>query len=222
MEIRRPEVIMPGGKELTLEAERYLDLCSEMKLLSVACGTGEIECYLAEKYRCQVVGVDICKKFISAAQKKTKILGLSQLVQFRVGDGNALDFPDESFDVIFCSGDLCVFFDNGLAEFHRVLKPGGRAAIIDAIWKTKQVPKDIEQFWTEEGTAEIRTLNGNGEAFTSRGFKVVFSKAYHEPSWWEAYYDDRGSAPIWQKERANYRAHKDYIALGLFVIEKAL
>ena len=221
MEIRRPEVIMPGGKELTLEAKRYLDISPKIRLLSVACGTGEIECYLAEKYRCQVVGIDISEKFISTAQKKVEIFSLSQLAQFKVGDGNALDFPDESFDVIFCSGALCVFFDNGLAEFHRVLKTGGRAAIIDAIWKTKQVPKDIEQFWTEEGTAEIRSLNGNGEAFTSRGFRVIFSKAYHKPSWWEAYYDDRGNAPTWQKERANYRAHRDHIALGLFIIKKA-
>jgi ubiquinone/menaquinone biosynthesis C-methylase UbiE len=219
MEINRKEVLMPGGKELTSEVERYLNLCPEKRLLSVACGTGEIECNLAEKYGCQVVGIDITEKFISTAQKKTEIFGLNQLVQFKAGDGNALDFTDESFDVIFCSGALCVFFDNGLAEFHRVLKLGGRAAIIDVVWTIEQVPEDIEQFWTE-GVAKILTLDGNYRAFASRGFKVIFAQAYHKPSWWEAYFDDRGDAPIWQKERANYQAHKDYIALSLFVIEK--
>lgn len=50
--ISRSEVIMPGGIELTQIAEDQMDLSSDSKLLSVACGTGELELYLAEKYGC--------------------------------------------------------------------------------------------------------------------------------------------------------------------------
>lgn len=218
-QICRQEVIMPGGIELTLEAERHLDMNPDTKVLSVACGTGELECYLAENYGCAIVGIDITEGFIERARKKAAARGLGSLVQFKIGDGNCLEFGNGMFDVVFCSGALCEFYDNGLAEFHRVLRRGGRAAIIDVIWKSEQVPRDVEQCWTE-GTAKILTLDGNCRAFTSHGFKVLFSQAYHEPSWWEAYYDDRGNAPNWQQERANYRAHKDYIVLGLFVTEK--
>lgn len=210
---------MPGGIELTLEAEHHLNINPDTKLLSVACGTGELECYLAQKYGCTIIGIDINERFIARAQKKAATLGLDSLVQFRIGDGNSHEFGGEMFDIVFCSGALCEFFDNGLAEFHRVLKPGGRATIIDVIWKSGQVPIYVEQCWTE-GTAKILTLGGNCRAFASQGFKVLFSQAYDKPSWWEAYYDDRGNASNWQEERANYRAHKDYIALGLFVIEK--
>jgi len=218
-QICRQEVLMPGGIELTLEAERHLDIDKDAKILSVACGTGELECYLAEKYGCTIIGIDITESFIARARKKAAAKGLDSLIQFKIGDGNFIEFGKEMFDIVFCSGALCEFFDNGLAEFHRVLKRGGKAAIIDAVWKNGQVPRDIEQCWTE-GTAKILTLEGNRRAFKNYGFKVLFSQAYDKPSWWEAYYDDRGNAPQWQQERANYRAHKDYIALGLFVMEK--
>jgi hypothetical protein len=56
IKIRRPEVIMPGGIELTLEAERFLDVQRDTRMLSVGCGTGELELYLAEKYGCTVEG----------------------------------------------------------------------------------------------------------------------------------------------------------------------
>ena len=59
MEISREEVIMPGGVELTKEAEQHMGLGPPTTLLSVACGTGELELYLAEKYKCNVVGIDL-------------------------------------------------------------------------------------------------------------------------------------------------------------------
>ncbi|NIM92228.1 MAG: methyltransferase domain-containing protein [Anaerolineales bacterium] len=219
-EASRKEVIMPGGIELTKEAERHVNLRANTRMLSVACGTGELELYLAEKYKCYIVGVDTSDDFIRSAREKTAARRLGDLVTFEVGDGNALTFGDASFDVVFCSGALCAFFDNGLREFHRVLKPGGRAVVIDVIWRREDVPEEIERCWTG-GTACVLTLNGNEQAFATHQFHTLFAREYHEPSWWEAYYEDRGNASHWQEERQNYRAHQDYIGLGLFVIEKA-
>lgn len=219
IKIRRPEVIMPGGIELTLEAERHLDMHPDTKLLSVACGTGELELYLAEKYGCAIEAIDVGQWAIARAREKAASRRLEHLVQFEIGDGNSLKFGAATFDVVFCSGALSAFYHNGLRQFHRVLVPGGRAAIVDVIWRVERVPSSIQQAWTE-GTAVILTLGGNHQALEQQGFRVLFSKAYHEPLWWEAYYDDRGEAPHWQQERANYRAHQDYIGLGVFILEK--
>lgn len=218
-EISRKEVLMPGGIELTQEAEQYLSLQSNAKMLSVACGTGELELYLATKYGCKIIGIDIGEWAITRAKKKSTERGLEHLAEFEIGDGNALKFEASTFDVVFCSGAICEIFNNGLKEFHRVLKPKGRAVIIEVIWRREDVPKEIEHCWTG-GTAHVLTMNGNQKAFTECGFRTLFARDHHEPSWWEAYYEDRGNGAHWQEEKKNYQKHQDYLGLGLFVLEK--
>ena len=210
---------MPGGIELTKAAENYMALTLDSKFLSVACGTGELELYLAEKYGWHITGIDSGQGFIERAQKKSIDRGLQKLVSFKIGDGNDLNFQSDSFDIVYCSGALCAFFYNGLKEFNRVLKSKGKAVIIDVVWRKEKIPKEVDECWAGS-SAHIFTLDGNLRAFTGFGFRTIFSKEYHEPAWWDAYYEDMGNANHWQEERKNYQAHQDYIGLGLFVIEK--
>lgn len=210
---------MPGGIELTREAEAHVGLGPSTTMLSVACGTGELELYLAGKYGCRVVGIDLGEGFIRTARRKTAARQLTRFAAFAVADGSALPFGDGSFDAIFCSGALCAFFDRGIREFHRVLEPGGKAIVTDVIWRTEAVPDQVRERWMDEST-DIRTLAGNCAAFVSRGFRVLYSQAYHEPSWWSAYYDDRGTAAHWTEEYKRYRLDQRYLGLGLFALEK--
>ena len=54
-------------------------------------------------------------------------------VDFRQGNVSAMRFPDSRFDFILCRAAFKNFSQpaEALAEMHRVLKPGGRALIID-------------------------------------------------------------------------------------------
>lgn len=219
LELQRAEVIMPGGIPLTLEAERHLEITPETWLLSVACGTGEIECYLALKYGCQVLGVDVRKDHVARAQEKARARGLGHLVQLAIGDGNALQVGAGTFDLVYCSGAFSDYLGNGLAEFYRVLKPGGRAVVIDIIFRSDHVPPHVEEYWSV-GATKVTTLAGRCRDFAGHGFGTLFAQGYHQPSWWEAYYEDREPTPGWQAERARYRVHKDYVGVGLFVMEK--
>jgi ubiquinone/menaquinone biosynthesis C-methylase UbiE len=211
---------MPGGIEMTFEAENYLSILPGDEWLSVACGTGELELYLADKYGCAITGIDIGEWAIAKARDKTAARDLGRLARFEIGDGNSLRFGAAAFDGVFCSGALCAFYEAGLTEFRRVLKPAGVAVVLDVVWRREPVPLDVAQRWAG-GTAEIHTLDGNVRAFQGRGFGVLYARAYHEPSWWAAYYDDRGDASHWQEERNNYLADQAYVGVGLFVLEKA-
>ena len=217
--IDRREVIMPGGIEMTLEAERHVDIRAHAEWLSVACGSGELELYLAQKHGCAITGIDIGEWAITRSREKTVSRGLANLARFEVGDGSALQFAAGTFDGLYCSGALCAFYNQGLQEFYRVLKPAGKAVILDVIWWHEPVPEEIVQRWAGR-EAEILTLGGNARAFEERGFRVLLAKGYHEAAWWEAYYRDRGDALHWRQERDNYRIDWDYLGVGLFILEK--
>lgn len=210
---------MPGGIELTQEAEPYLALGPTTALLSVACGTGELELYLAAKYACPITGIDLDERFVQAAREKATSRELDHLVSFEIGDGNELDFENDTFDVVWCSGALCAFYHNGLREFHRVLKPRGTCTITDVVWRHEGVPSEVAARWTDS-TAHIMTLDGNCAAFERQGFRILFAQGYHQPAWWEAYYHDRGNAPPWIEEHDNYRHDQEHLGLGLWVAQK--
>ena len=109
---------------------------------------------------------------------------------------------------------------DGLEEFSRVLRANGKAIIIDVVWRKKNIPREVDDCWAA-GSANIFTLDQSVQTFSDLAFRTIISKEYHEPDWWDAYYEDMGNAKHWQEEQKNYHAHQDYIGLGLFVIERS-
>ena len=156
---------MVGGIELTRIAETHLALSQKTKLLSVACGQGELELYLCEKYGCAVTGVDASCGAISQARAKTASRGLERLASFEVGDAKDLRFDGEMFDVIFCSGALCAFLGEGPIEFHRVLSPQGRAVVLEVVWRQDDVLKEVSEYWTNGGKWQVLTLVRHCQSF---------------------------------------------------------
>jgi ubiquinone/menaquinone biosynthesis C-methylase UbiE len=76
----------------------------------------------------RVVGVDFSPQMLHEATQRLEATGL-QNVTFLEGDAEHLEFPEDSFDVVLCASALFFVPDMKRAaeEFHRVLKPGGRA-----------------------------------------------------------------------------------------------
>lgn len=105
-------------------------VASGQRVLDVATGTG-----LAAKAALAIVGASghVTAADISphmAARAQERLTGAPN-VSVCVDDGQALTFPAKTFDTVLCSLGLMFFPDpaRGLAEFHRVLRPGGRAAV---------------------------------------------------------------------------------------------
>ena len=101
-----------------------------MRVLDVATGTGlAAEAALAAVgLSGSVVAADISRPMVGRARDR---LGGAPNAIVAVEDGQSLTFADESFDAVLCSLGLMFFPDpaRGLSEFHRVLRPGGRAAV---------------------------------------------------------------------------------------------
>lgn len=115
-------------------AARSLALADDQRNLDVACGTGDLTRELARRVnRGQVVGIDFCEPMVTRAHDKMKRGDLSHRVQVLVGDGESLPFPDASFDRASIAYGIrnMATPEKGLSEMFRVLKPGGRVAVLE-------------------------------------------------------------------------------------------
>ena len=101
-------------------------------VLDVATGTGDFALAIKKLApTANVVGSDFANKMLEIAREKARKQNLS--MRFEQGDALKLPYADASFDAISCAFGFRNFadFTRGLEEFHRVLRPGGRAVILE-------------------------------------------------------------------------------------------
>jgi ubiquinone/menaquinone biosynthesis C-methylase UbiE len=114
--------------------DRILDLVipkrPSLATLDAGCGTGFLSLEMAARGH-RVTGVDFAPAMIAAAKRKAATQGLD--IHFEQGDAEALPFPPGSFDLVISRHVLWTLPhpEAAIVEWERVLRPGGRLAIID-------------------------------------------------------------------------------------------
>jgi ubiquinone/menaquinone biosynthesis C-methylase UbiE len=108
-------------------------VCSqaEGEVLEIAVGTGRNLPYYPDGVR--LSGVELSPAMLEIARTRARELGRE--IDLRVGDAQALEFPDESFDSVVCTLSLCTIPDDraAVAEVRRVLRPGGRFLLLEHV-----------------------------------------------------------------------------------------
>jgi len=114
---------------------RALDLC---------CGTGDLALALARR-GAEVTGVDFSPAMLEIAEARRQRNFKSQIsnLKFMPGDALQIPFPDASFDIVTVGYGLrnLTSWEKGLAEMHRVARPGARLVVLDfgkpanALWR---------------------------------------------------------------------------------------
>lgn len=141
-EIRREtwgEDIGQNGWITTEEQDRFIEWLSlgpGQRVLDVACGSGGPTLRIAERTGATVVGVDINADAVAAGRRQAEARGLGEAASFEVVDGQRLlRFEDGSFDAVMCIDAINHLADRArvLADWARVLKPGGRLLFTDPI-----------------------------------------------------------------------------------------
>lgn len=101
------------------------------RVLDVACGTGDLSLVLAEAGAARVIGLDFCRPMLEIARRKAD--ADSRSIPFVEGDALRLPFADATFDAVTIAFGLrnLAGVADGLRELRRVLKPGGRLAVLE-------------------------------------------------------------------------------------------
>ncbi len=118
-------------------AELFIAALRDCKqVLDIGCGAGLPALYVAPHVK-RVIGLDAAPSMVAAARQNAAALGLTN-VAFAVGGADGLPFPDAAFDGVSLCGVLESMDWDGvqrtMSETCRVLRPGGRVAILDRDW----------------------------------------------------------------------------------------
>jgi demethylmenaquinone methyltransferase/2-methoxy-6-polyprenyl-1,4-benzoquinol methylase len=105
-------------------------------VLDVACGTGDLtQAFATRSPAVRVIGVDFTPEMLAVAERKRQrlIAASSAKIEYRQGDAQALDVPDASVDIVSIAFGIRNVADpaRAMAEFSRVLRPGGRLVILE-------------------------------------------------------------------------------------------
>ena len=151
------------GKYLDLQAEvgitkhvggfaatdELLSLChveAAREILNVGCGIGVGVAYIARKFGCRVVGVDISEKMIDWSRLRAREEKVEGKVEFHQADVLDLPFEADRFDAVIVESVLAFVEDKSRAirECIRVTRPGGYVGLNESFWTSEPTPKMVE------------------------------------------------------------------------------
>ncbi len=131
-----------------ISAEDFTDLFKvegNEYVLDVGCGLGRMSIAIAKRLKDgKVVGIDIWDKKMlwsnspDMAYANAEVEGVREKVEFKYGNVFEIPFPDNTFDLVTCSGLLNNLKEDNrkikaLSEIRRVLKPGGKFILIEPL-----------------------------------------------------------------------------------------
>jgi SAM-dependent methyltransferase len=157
-------------------------------ILDVGCGCGGPTLELARLSQGYVIGLDIRQSDLDELARKAAESGLSERVKTVNCSMFQMDFPDESFDIIWAEGSIWLMgFERGLREWKRFLKAGGFLIVHEMAWLRPDPPQQVSEHWKWLYPG-IRTVPEYLERIPSLGYDIIGHFALPEDFWWLEYF----------------------------------
>jgi arsenite methyltransferase len=149
-----------GGRAATDELLARCPVDKAREVLIVGCGIGVGTAYIAKKYDCRVVGVDISEKMIEWSRKRAKREHVADKIEFRTADILDLPFEADRFDAVIVESVVAFVQDKARAvrECVRVTKPGGYVGLNESFLTQALSPELMEMLGRTLGGIELPML----------------------------------------------------------------
>jgi len=166
-------------------------------VMDVACGPATFARAFAPRVA-RVVGVDFTPAMLAKARRVAEEAGLANL-EFVCGDGNALPFADGTFDLALCTYAFHHLPEPArvLGEMARVVRKGGRVAIVDVIIPERADAALHNRIERLRDLSHATTLTDAGlrELFRAAGLRVIASEVYERERDFDDWMRGAGWAP---------------------------
>ena len=171
-----------GGVEAT---EALMELChmgTGKYVLDVGCGAGVTPCFIAQRYDCRVVGVDISEKMVERSKERAQREKVADRVEFRVADAQDLPFEDALFDAVITESVTSFPEDKQKAvnEYVRVTKPGGYVGLNESMWRKVPPPPEVVAWASQDLGANVQPLTSDAWAglLEGAGLREITVRTY--------------------------------------------
>ena len=159
------KLLLAGGRQWA---------CSQAEgdVLEIGVGTGRNLEYYPSGVR--LTGVDLSEQMLEIARARARDLG--RRVELRLGDAQALEFSENSFDTVVCTLTLCSVPDDGavVREVKRVLRPGGRFLAVEHVASPVLLVRVVEKLldWISVRTVADHLVREPLVHLQAEGFNV--------------------------------------------------
>ncbi len=150
-------------------AAHALALAPGSRVLDLATGTGDLAFALLDAHSdCQVTAVDPSEGMLAIAEQKSAKRGDGERLTLVTGDAQQLDFQDHSFDALTMAFGIRNVPDRAraLGEIVRVVKPGGRIAILELSEPRGSLLASPARFWKRRVVPRLGALLSGAEEYS--------------------------------------------------------
>jgi ubiquinone/menaquinone biosynthesis C-methylase UbiE len=144
--IKKKELIRKRLAKYSRKAFMMIPEMDKPRILDIGCGTGVSTLELARLTDGEVIGLDIDRDALNRLNKEIETAGLSDRCKTLYCSLRDMEFPDESFDIVWSEGSIFVIgFENGLQEWKRLIRPGGFMVVHDEMGNVQQKLEQISR-----------------------------------------------------------------------------
>lgn len=163
------------GRKSTIELANQLNLESTHRVLDIGAGSGGTARYLASRYGCRVIGIDLTFSYAALAAELGSHVGLSDKTAFGCANGAELPFEKESFDIVWTDHIQMNILDKNryIKELYRVLKPDGRIALHEVFTGDRGNPYLPAPWASEPSTSFITSAEDMKAQLSKMNFRIL-------------------------------------------------